>query len=138
MREAFGPMRFEPAQLGGQSRCSLLVTALPTEQRGICPPFPVATDDTPPVHLPCQVDREARKARSKAVLNWEPAPGEVQPTSCFRVEIRFVVDALGVPEPGTVSLTSMNNGGIGAAFAAHALLTITPSPACAAAPAPTR
>lgn len=47
------------------------------------------------------------------MLNWEPAPGEVQPTSCFRVEIRFVVDALGVPEPGTVSLTSMNSEGIG-------------------------
>lgn len=88
-----------------------VVTTLPTERCGACPPLPVQTDDTPPIYLACQADREAREVRSKAVLNWAPAPGEVQPTSCFRVEIRFVVDVLGVPERGKVSLTSTNNQG---------------------------
>lgn len=97
---------------------NVVTTSVPVEQRGICPPLPAEADGAPPIYLPCQVDREAREARSKAVLNWEPAPGEVQPNSCFRVEIRFVVDATGVPEPGTVSLTSTNNGGFGAAFVA--------------------
>ncbi len=149
VREGFAYMLFEPAQFGGQARCSLLVTPYifelatngttrsasyilgnvdvlpanvvtspPAEARGICPPLPAPTDDSPPVYLPCHVDREARETRSNAVLNWEPAPGEVQPTSCFRVEIRFVVDTLGVPERGTVALTSTNNGGFGTAFMA--------------------
>ena len=149
VRDAFAEMRFVPAQLGGQARCSLLVTPfifelatggtrrsssfvlgnvgvlapkvvtpLPAEQRGICPPLPVESDGAPLIYLTCQVEREARAVRNKAVPNWAPAPGEVTPTSCFRVEIRFVVDTPGVPEPGTVSLISTNNGGFGAAFVA--------------------
>lgn len=151
VREALAQMRFEPAQIDGQARCSLLVTPyifelassasrrsrsyvladvgvlpanvvtpLPAEPRGVCPPLPVEADGTPLVYLMCQVDRAARETRSNAVLNWEPAAGEVRPNACFRVEVRFVVDTLGVPEPGTVSLISTNNSGFGAAFVALA------------------
>jgi len=149
VREAFALMRFEPVQVDGQPRCSLLVLPyvfelaaagtqrsssfvlgevamlapnvvkpLPDEQRGMCPPLPVSTDGTPPVFLSCQVDRQAREIRSNAVLNWEPAAGEVNRNACFRVEIRFVVDTLGVPERGTAALISTNNAGFGAAFMA--------------------
>jgi len=151
VREAFGRMRFEPAQYGGQARCSLLVlpyifelaepgakrsgsyvlgevsvlppnvvTPVPAEQRGTCPPLPVQTDDSPPIHLTCQVDRQAREVRSNAVLNWQPALDEIKPNSCFRVELRFVVDTLGVPERGTISLISTNNPGFGLAVMALA------------------
>lgn len=149
VREGFAYMLFEPAQVDGQARCSLLVTpyifelvangtrrsasyvlgevdvlapnvvtSLPVEMRGLCPSREADTGETAPIYLPCQVDREARETRNKAVLNWQPAPGEVQPTSCFRVEIRFVVGADGLPEPATVSLVSTNNSGFGAAFVA--------------------
>jgi hypothetical protein len=148
VREAFGRMRFEPAQFDGQARCSLVILpyifefsasdaprsnsfvvgepvaapsgagqALPAEGRGPCPPAPVATDGTAPIYLPCQVDREAREARSNARLNWDPA-GDIQSSSCFRVELRFVVGSDGVPEPGTLSLVSTNNPSFGRAFMA--------------------
>ena len=149
VRDAFDSMRFDPALVDGQPRCSLLVlpfifalstdasarsssyvigeigalpsnvvTALPSESRGICPPVSLPSDGTPPIYLPCQIDRDAKEARSNAVLNWEPAAGEITPTSCFRVEIRFVVDSMGVPEPGTAALISTNNPGFGAAMLA--------------------
>jgi hypothetical protein len=54
------------------------------------------------------------------VLNWAPPPGEIQANSCFRVEIRFVVDTLGVPERSTVSLISTNDQGFGVAYMALA------------------
>ena len=149
LREAFARMRFEPAQFGGQPRCSLLilpyifelaangatrsssyvlgevgvlapsvVTPMPEERRGICPPLPVEAEGTPLVYLACQVDREAREARNNARLNWEPAGGEIRANACFRAEARFVVDAAGVPEPGTAVLVSTNNSGFGAAVLA--------------------
>jgi hypothetical protein len=97
-----------------------VVTPVPAEQRGTCPPLPVQTDDSPPIHLTCQVDRQAREVRSNAVLNWQPALDEIKPNSCFRVELRFVVDTLGVPERGTISLISTNNPGFGLAVMALA------------------
>lgn len=142
VREALGKMRFTAALLDGQPRCSLLVqpfifevasagnvgdiaplppkviTPLPVERRGVCPPLPEITDESPPVYLACQVDREAREARSSAQLNWFPTVGEVTPTSCFRAEVRFIVDSLGYPEPGTATLVSTNNRGFGEAVLA--------------------
>jgi hypothetical protein len=97
-----------------------VVVPLPAERRGPGPPLPAASDSAPPIYLTCQVDRDAREVRGPGVLNWEPQAGEVTPTSCFRVELRFVVDARGVPEPGTITLVSTNNTGFGAAFLALA------------------
>jgi len=149
VRDAFVQMRYEPASVGGQFRCSLLVvpfifelsggatarspsyvtgqvatllpsvvTSPPGGERGVCPPRPAPNDSVPPVYLACHVDREAREARSNAVLNWEPAGGELRPGACFRVEVRFIVDAQGIPEPGTAALISTNNAGFGNAFLA--------------------
>lgn len=148
VRAALGQMRFTAALVDGQPRCSLLVqpfifevapagssgsqsragdvpslppkvvTPVPAERRGVCPPLPEKTDESPPVYLPCQVDREAREARSNAKLNWVPAAGEITSTACFRAEVRFVVDALGYPEPGTAALVSTNNRGFGTAVMA--------------------
>ncbi len=130
VRESFAQMRFEPAEVEGQARCSLLVlpyifdlaanaAPLPVEQRGPCPPLPVPSDGTLPVYLVCQVDRPAREIRSTAVLRWDPS-AEAQSNSCFRAEIRFVVDTLGVPELATLSLVSTNNRGYGRAVIAMA------------------
>ncbi len=148
VRGAFGDMRFVPAEIAGQPRCSLLVTPYifqlsangerrsssyvlaevgvlsPTvvmpaaPRRGTCPPLPEESEESPPVYLACQVTREAREGRSNAKLDWEPAAGEIRPNACFRVELRFIVDARGIPEPGTATIVSTNNTAFGAAFLA--------------------
>ncbi|MFN0098536.1 MAG: TonB family protein [Gemmatimonadaceae bacterium] len=149
VRDAFSTLRFEPARIDGQARCSLLVlpfifalshngterrssyvlgeigappsnvvSALPSGKRGVCPPVGPSSDGGAPIYLPCQIDHDAKEARSNAVLNWEPAAGEITPTSCFRAEVRFIVDANGVPEPGTAALISTNNPGFGTAVLA--------------------
>ena len=51
-------------------------------------------------------------------LNWQPAAGELVPGACLRVEFRFVVDTLGRPEPGTITLVSQNNRGFADAIRA--------------------
>lgn len=77
-----------------------------------CPPLPVD-----PVLLAnhayeaCQVDREARRRGSEPRIDWRPAAGEIDVGTCFEAEFEFVVDTLGAPEVGTVTVVASTNGG---------------------------
>ena len=62
-----------------------------------------------PVYQACQVDREARQRGNAPRLEWTPPAGSLRDGSCFRADVRFVVDTLGVPEVATIRDVTVSN-----------------------------
>jgi len=100
--------------------CGLVVLASSplAAQRGRrgCPDLPTdSLSSGPLVYKACQVDREAKPRGIAPRLDWSPPLNELRDGGCFRAEYEFVVDTLGVPEPGTVRDVSVNNSSFGEA-----------------------
>lgn len=98
-------------------------------QRSRCADTPIDSSNTAaPIHQACHVDREARARQPMPRIDWTPAASDVRHGACFRAEFRFVVDTLGRPELGTITLVSQNNPGFADAVRASiAELRYTPA-----------
>ncbi len=62
-----------------------------------------------PVYRDCEVDRKARQRGSDPKLDTELLGGRAASNGCMRVELEFVVDTAGLPEPLTVRKKAGNN-----------------------------